>query len=350
MDHPVKLETPPSRPLLITQKSVTRSSSVRSKGINFNTVSPTPGASRSRNQDHSRSLPRDHTATTPRLSFRDTGSPRPDPATLIDRPLPLHQELRTLNIDDQLRLLALKEMAVVAINDSINTLKLKLDTTQKDLQQLRNVIQKSLYKEVHLQKHAPNRQQGLSGLSKNLQRQSVPPPEAGDHNSTIWSNLSKPINFLQQLDTMIQSEMEKSLGGPTEPQREHKRRLPQEPHKPSNLLKPSNDTHEKLPVNLDKYFPTQDPKYRDTDDMFQAVSSSLWSFVSEVKTNMMSTLSDNQESPQNLVDKGGTDEDEESIMNLTEVTEPSFSKEGSDDEQDALDLSMYSSMRQLRKH
>lgn len=334
MEPHIKMETPPSRPLLITQRSVTRSGSIRSKGINFNTVSPTPGSQKTRTQPP-RSIPREH--STLKSSSRENGSPNPDPASLIDRPLPLYQELRNLNIDDQLRLLALKEMAVVAINDSINTLKLKLDTTQKDLQQLRHVIQKSLYKEVH--KHTQKRPSATQNHpTRRAQRQTSPAPDLHDHNSTIWSNLSKPISFLQQLDTMIQSEMEKSLGT-NEPAKEISGQHEQHKQHTHNV---TNSSEEKLPVNLDKYFPaSQDHKYRDTDDMFHAVSSSLWSFVSEVKTNMMSSLADEPEQEEKNEPDGNDD-----TINLIDMSEPSFSK---DEEEDKLDLSMYSSMRQSKK-
>lgn len=332
MEPQIKMETPPSRPLLITQRSVTRSGSIRSKGINFNTVSPTPGSQKTRRQP-ARSIPREHSIL--KSDSRENGSPNPDSASLIDRPLPLYQELRNLNIDDQLRLLALKEMAVVAINDSINTLKLKLNTTQKDLQQLRHVIQKSLYKEVH--KHTQKRPSAPENQpNRRIQRQTSPAPDLHDHNSTIWSNLSKPISFLQQLDTMIQSEMEKSLGT-NEPAKELSAQ--HEQHKHTNVTNPSE---EKLPVNLDKYFPaSQEPKYRDTDDMFHAVSSSLWSFVSEVKTNMMSSLADEPEQEEKNEPDGNDD-----TINLIDMSEPSFSK---DEEEDKLDLSMYSSMRQSKQ-
>lgn len=330
MDHHTKLETPPSRPLLITQRSVTRSGSVRSKGINFNTVSPTPG---NRSKTHvPRTLPKELQAS--QLNFKESGSPTRDRTSLIDCPLPLQQELRTLSIDDQLRLLALKEMAVVAINDSINTLKMKLDSTQKDLLQLRSVIQKSLYKEVHRQNQ--KRPSGPSNSTRHGQVSHA--PDLHDQNSTIWSNLSKPIGFLQHLDTLIQTEMEKSLGSP-EPTKDQKR--VHKTHK-QHSQNPTDLLEEPLPVDIDKYLPpTQSSKYKDTDDMFQAVSSSLWSFVSEVKTNMISSLADH---PQPYEEED-TDEHEDTI-NLIDMSDTSLAKDT--EEEDKLDLSIYSSMRQQK--
>lgn len=354
MDHNVKLTTP-SRPLLITQKSVTRSSSVRSKGINFNTVSPTPGATGSHNDPI-----KGRNEKASKAPAREKGSPGPAELSLIDRPLPLAQELRSLNLDDQLRLLALKEMAVVAINDSINTLKQKLDSTQGELHQLRSIIQKSLSRQVHSQKIVQHRRSNSHSLSKgpkngpkmeasNAANTSIPP----DGSLTLWSNLSKPISFLQQLDSIIQNEMEKSLAPPTQPHREPK--LLNLSHKTQTksrvpvLDQDSTESEEALPVNLDRYLPQHEPKYRNTDDMFQAVSSSLWSFVSEVKTNMMATLSEPQAENQTLHDKGHTEDDEDSLLSLADITEPNLSTEESEDERDHLDLSIYSSMRKSNK-
>lgn len=349
MNHDVRWKTPPSKPLLITQRSVTRSSSVRSKGINFNTVSPTPGAERFRNRGHSE--PKTHNSPNqdaPQVP-RNTVSFELELSSLIDRPLPLNQELRSLSLDDQLRLLALKEMAVVAINDSINNLKQKLSSTQDDLQQLRNVIQRSLYKELHLQRQTRKRNLGGANNTshtpardsfKTLQEQN------NEGNSTIWANLTKPINFLQQLDSMIQNEMEKSLGGTTEQQlhkgQQHNGRK-MLPHQKPHLHKEKEDDHssEKLPVNFDRYLPpSHDSKYKTSEDMFQAVSSSLWSFVSEVKSNMMSTLAENQDAPPN---HDVIDDDDESMISLTE------DRDDSEDDLDKVDLSIYSSMRQSKK-
>lgn len=222
---------------------------------------------------------------------------------------------------------------MVAINDSINTLKMKLDATQKDLLQLRSVIQKSLYKEVHRQNQ--KRPSGPSNSTRHEQKSHT--PDLQDHNYTLWSNLSKPIGFLQHLDTLIQTEMEKSLGSP-DPVKDQKRI--QKPHR-QHSQNPPESLEEPLPVDIDKYLPPmQKPKYMDTDDMFQAVSSSLWSFVSEVKTNMISSLADR---PQGNEETEDPDEHEDTI-NLIDMSDTSLVKET--EEEDKLDLSIYSSMRQ----
>lgn len=155
------------------------------------------------------------------------------------------------DIDDQLRLLALKERSLVETKYQISELNFKLKSKELELHNLRQVIQSSLYKSKsnkNPREEAINstrtRRRTLSGSVN------VEPPPAQD--SKLWNGLQKPLNFLNQVDAMLLNEFEKSL-------------------------RPSDDSQ----------------SYK--DDVFQSVSTSLWSFVNDVKTNVMSSLTEDGE-------------------------------------------------------
>ena len=65
-----------------------------------------------------------------------------------DVPLPSQDKLIAMDIDEQLRYLALKEMCIVELKDNINNLNNKLKHHNKELHKLREIIQRSLYKEL----------------------------------------------------------------------------------------------------------------------------------------------------------------------------------------------------------
>lgn len=362
----------PSQPLLLRTGSVVRSisrSNSRSRGINFVTVSPSPVLDRS--------LERTATSVSGIPALPARLSPAPHQEFRFDFPLPLADQLTDLDIDEQLRLLALKEMAVVEVKDSIANLKAKLDSTELDLHRLRKAIQRSLYQEMSL--HQPRRQRQSSnpreealtsmkqgrrrsssflGMSpKNsyeLQREpAVSTPGLVEKTSNLWLNLSKPITFIQQIDTMLQNEFEKSLAGDAAQQPNTPLQRLQKPKEATSASQDPAPFQDKalvdlLPVDLDKHFAkTENAEPRLNDDIFQAVSSSLWSFVSDVKTNMMSSLEGEdgirkQEFQFNL--------DNGSAFSVTEHTEPSspIDYRNSDDE-DEVDFSMYSTMRRQAK-
>lgn len=370
------LATPPPQPMQFHKASLNRSTS-RSRGINFNTVSPSPKAL----------LDRGHTtealARTPlfQASLQPEAYTSPPQLSPLghqefryDVPLPLAEQLSTLDIDEQLRLLALKEMTVVEIKDCMTNMKAKLESTENDLHLLRQVIQRSLYKEMNLQKPRQRqtsnpREEALASMKQGRRRSSsyaglvgtsprkstesdrekepvlkATTPQTSDRLSAIWSNFSKPISFIQNLDTMIQNEFEKSLAGdqhPITPLNSRAQKLRTEASdSPLKDKSTSLDGLESFPKHTDG---------RD-EDMFQAVSSSLWTFVNDMKTNMIASLNEplkppkrKQEAVYNL--------DNGSAVSLTERTEPSspieFLQNSDDDEAEQVDLAMYSNMRRL---
>lgn len=387
MSLPPRFETPPSKQYTIRKESVTRPSSTRSKGINFNTVSPyytttsqptpTANASCSGDSDISASSPNPLTSAAPASTEFH-----------YDYPLPATHQLASMDIDEQLRLLALKEMTQVEVNDRINTLKSKLNSVDSDIRKLREIIQKSLYKEMSLQQLAPRqrqvsnpREEALQSMKTGRRRSSsLVPRTSADLDSarkdqtekhqlsSLWNNLSKPITFIHQLDNIIHTEMERSLNNDKlssdDPHAHHsssnqrtespQRLLPDSEPSPSKSKFP--ESPEKLTVDLDKYFPKSENTAQQyippqTEDMFLSVSSSIWSFVNEVKTNVMATVADepvaskpNTQETVSLLDNldGG------SPLNLIEITEPSSPLSESDADKDEVDLTIYSSMRRKK--
>lgn len=344
---------------------VSRSNS-RSKGINFNTVTPSP--LKTVNTISHNKLPETVTSkhqqrinSHGQIDRQSQGSAQKQHLH-YDFVLPLADQLNALDIDEQLRLLALKEMNVVEIKDGISDLKNKLNQTERDLRQLRELIQRSLYKEMVV--HSPKspkqrngqvrtRQRNVSGADgRSIELKENQPP---DRLSKIWSNFSKPITFIHQIDSMIQNEFEKSLGGdypslPTNPPKEsindpskeinHRQREYNSDPSPlkdrTNYNNPSSYYH-----NLLQY--SESP-----EDMLEAVSSSLWSFVNNMKANMLATLNDQTEitgkPPPPESETAGiddlTNQDDISMDALALSDEESFSEEI-----DEVDLTIYSSMR-----
>lgn len=372
--------------------SIKRSNSTRSKGINFNVaISPlainqTPpslkGSHRKTGSYDAKSV------HLPKLPESSPGSSTPDspiPSALeelkYDLPLPLMDQLMGMDIDDQLRLLALKEMSIVEIKDSIGNLTSKLQRNEKELHSLREVIQRSLYKELNssnpkLNKETQSntnvtrpqrqnsnpREEAIASTKNRTRRRTLSSSSGGAapvllsqqpsqnpdkqvrRNSTLWSNLSKPLNLIQQFDSMLQHEFEKSMipqqnfEAPSRATHSHKSRhsedsisslgsisSPLNSRSRSFNEKPSND-------ELDQYFAQQSGiskgkgdgltltgNHINSDDMLQAVSSSIWSFVNDVKTNVLSSLGDD-EAPESggHVTKGSLDfNDQKEINDLT---------------------------------
>ncbi|ODV64705.1 hypothetical protein HYPBUDRAFT_154304 [Hyphopichia burtonii NRRL Y-1933] len=383
---------------------ITRSSSLRSKtkGINFNlAVSPIsshPSPSNANGHKRSSSIlsntqvPSQQSLpqlpeNSPLITVPNSPIPSATEELKFDVPLPLSEHLQTLEIDDQLRLLALKEMSVVEIRDNINNLNNKLNRNEKELHRLREVIQKSLYRELSGQNLTANgrgvrqnsnprdeaiastkigpRRRTLSSTSPNAvvntsTNDNIPldPISKQDseskHKSALWSNLSKPLNLIQQFDNILTQEFEKSLipspnsqqyfnnknqnhdythsntSAHPHPQAQpfHSRKLSlsststdgRKRHSEDSLsstsasassipspLKSKSDNRSKSNIDLDQYFPpASDPilaetiksksRNRTSEDMLQSVSSSIWSFVNDVKSNVLSSLGEDEES------------------------------------------------------
>lgn len=311
-------------------RSTDQSSSSR-KGFNINiAVSPISVSSptlASQKPSHTLSRSHSHSLKHRRGSSTSTNNPLPqllEDADSNNKPgwadnqqndsqglkynleLPSDEHLASLEIDDQLKFLALKEMGIVELKDKISQLNLILHKSETDLHRLRELIQRSLYKEMNV---------GYGGASKQVRQTSNPREEAIastknrtrrrtlsssnspskylpvsgqselDSKSRLWSNLSKPLGFIQQLDTMLQNEFEKSLM----PQQNSKAQpRTSEDSNSSPLRSRSKNNNVDLPTEwspLRSLLPQR--ATRNPEEMFQAVSSSIWSFVNDVRENML---------------------------------------------------------------
>lgn len=207
---------------LNASRGMTRSTSIR--GLNLNTISPkiTPNSS-----FHKRSI----SVLLPLPQVEKPYQPKND----HDVPLPPMDQLSRLDIDEQLRLLAFKEMSMVEIKDNITSLSQTLEVHEKEIHKLREVIQRSLYKELNsphgnvlpltlspvLNRVSNPREEAIASTRRRTSSvtspNSVPPKTTGNahenRNSKLWSSISKPLNMLQQFDTMLQNEFERSLAG-----------------------------------------------------------------------------------------------------------------------------------------
>lgn len=373
-----KLSTP--SPLPAKRAHLLARSNSRSKGINFNTVTPSPLKAMSPRQGSNRKPSTEVKSSPYHFHTANAGHSIPAASAPLnydlqyDFVLPLAEQLRGLDLDEQLRLLALKEMNVVEIKDGISRLKGKLDQTESDLRQLREIIQRSLYKEMNVHRPAKSllpRHANLKPHSSARQgrkrapsgphtprifsesKENQPPP--ADRLSKLWSSLSKPMSFIQQIDSMLLNEFEKSLTG--EPQMQTM--LESMPSNQQAYDSDPSPLKDKSNYNTSQATPKQ--YYLQTlhssgvpDDMFQAVSSSLWSFMNDMKQNMLATLNEQTDSA-----KGTTDEQtqEAPLIDLNsspksdhELTSPVANLDMNDEElsDDEVDLTMYSSMRRKK--
>ena len=314
------------------------------KGINFNiavTPSTTTEDGKSKNQTN---IKEEVTGglVEGNKSVMEEQSSNAVPAAIkklrYEVPLPPEEQLANLTIEEQTSLLALKEMSVVYLKDSINQLTRKLDKSEEEVHKLREVIQRSLYKEV-TPKYAKEGEQTKGGRARQVsnprdeavantqnksrrkgrmssggdvtskdepvQSQGQTPQSSPQGSHSIWSNISKPLNLLQQFDTMLQNDIEKLLlqDSPDSPadgelkpadtnvniegKRQNDRgldKLKSSKVRDKNHSQDTSDTNGREEKNEHR----QARGEQVHDDFFHAVSSSVWSFVNDVKANMMS--------------------------------------------------------------
>ncbi|KAK6203471.1 topoisomerase I damage affected protein 11 [Scheffersomyces amazonensis] len=331
-----------------TKKSLgglSRSGSVRSKGFNLNLAVSPSGSTPSTQVPTSSGLRKSCSITTNSLqqvtedpSPFPSMSPTPNSITTelkYDLPLPSQDQLVSMNIDEQLRLLALKEMAVVEIKDAVNNLNKKLEKHDKELHGLREIIQRSLYKELTIsatknaesgdanspasrpRQNSNPRDEAIASIKNRRRRtlssnshpniagilnSSEPGIDDGDikSNSKIWSSLSKPLNFIQQIDTMLSNEFEKSLiptTSATNPSNSYNPRRSEDSISSygSSVPSPLKSKSSSMNTNpdIDQYLNTEygAPAVKsNAEDMIHTVSSSIWTFVNDVKTNVLASL------------------------------------------------------------
>lgn len=311
------------KPLTLSKqrKSLTRSNSIRSKGIGLNLAVSPVNAGIGSSAVHQRSVSNSSNVSS-LAQVTEYGHDSQSPASYeshnrgsedlkYDVPLPPSSEIASLGLEDQLRLLALKEMSVVEIKDSITSLQQKLNNHEKELHKLRELIQSLLYNELQINEKADQpqrrrqnsnpREEAIANSRKNRKSAYI------DDKSSLWSNLSKPLSLIQQFDTMLQNEFEKSLinHAPTKQTSQsqpvtnqqlhstlhkHRSRLSEDSSSstssmPSPLKSKSTKSD---PINLDELIQEEDHP----EDMIHTVSNSIWSFMNEVKTNVLSSMNE----------------------------------------------------------
>lgn len=331
---------------IMNRKSIGTS---RGKGISLNlAVSPVNGnnaVSTSRSSFSPSSIDKNNYISEYLETYGETGSLHGHGDLKYDFPLPPTELLSLLDIEEQLRLLALKEMFLVELKDNINELTIKLEQNETELHRLREVIQKSLYKELNNTSSKTTRHQRLASNpreeaisnTRNKSRRSlsfasssksvhlsepITEPvfeESPDSKSqsTLWSNLSKPLHLIQQFDTMLLQEFEKSLIVSELSEANKDTVSKSTVNVPNTQRKPllSVSSVESIPSPLkSKSMKSVDTKHNinnayskakpfssisnpdtKTEDMIQTVSTSIWSFVNEVKTNVLSSLGDSEQ-------------------------------------------------------
>ena len=320
----------------------------KSRGLNVFAVSPLGARNMQRTQSNESNTSQTLASTRRRSSMMsntqlpllpeseaDSNTSRSSPTPNYDIPLPLNEQLLQMSIDEQLRILALKEMAIVQRKEQIQNLHKKLRSEEGELRKLREVVQKSLYQEISgaasntankLNRQRTNsnpRDQAIESIkakrrssSGATQQLELSPVENNKRSSKIWSGLTKPLNMLQQFDTMLQNEFEKSLVLDKERQQQQEqqtrhpeqhiqqqhlqRQLARDPNRVSYQLRSSEDSMNSNSAitsplqsgtsqTLSEYRNNQD---RHSDDMIHTVSASIWSFVNDVKENVLASLNE----------------------------------------------------------
>lgn len=185
-----------------------------------------------------------------------------------------------LSLDEQIRILALREMAVVELSDQISELQGSLEKLRSETLHLRNLIKKTVHTQI------------AADATPHLSSQN----QASIH--PLWENLSRPLNMLLQFDLLLQAEIEKSMAPTTV--REPKSR------RPSSDLKPFKN-NSVIPLNSAQ-ITTSSPEQWNKELLLQNVSSSIYSFVNDVKTNVMVSLGDEDNS---RLDSNARDTDDE---------------------------------------
>ncbi|RLV89545.1 Topoisomerase I damage affected protein 11 [Spathaspora sp. JA1] len=341
-----------------SSSKLSRSASLRTKGLNIYAVSPiatTP-------------TPTKPKTPIPNSAPKQTSHESTKPDLKYDVALP--EKLSTLKIEEQLRLLALKEMSIVEIKDSIKTLHSKLALHEQELYKLRKSIQSSLHKEITntvtaaATTTASKQPRTSRSNSKPTSNKPRVLQESNAANS-LWNGISKPLNML---DTYLQQEFEKSIIP-----EQHQHQQQQQQHIASQTHKLT--THRSHSSSQGSYSSigsntsplrgksktmntTHNPSHNRhsfvTDDMIQTVSSSIWSFVNDVKSNVLSSLTDedytiiteNKQPPTTFnLENGSTvslTSKEHEISDFQEEDDfDFFDSVVTDEEDDKLDLSMY---------
>ncbi|CEP62163.1 Tda11p LALA0_S04e09274g [Lachancea lanzarotensis] len=260
-EHPLRNASP----RLASKSKLPRSNTVKRLSLIQPVVSPF-------------STPQEHRQTIRFDTRRQSQSAISDHSRSSSGASELHPQTESgSSVSSLLQLLANKELELLETKRKIEELRkglineeaqLQLQTQQ--LQDLKNQVGRTVYAGVDDHKNVKNGR-GPSNLVQPSQSAVEEPSQSVSNRESMWS---KPLTFFNQFDQLIQHELEKKL---------HWDEVP---------------SPTKTPVRQ------TDPGSKPSDDVLENVSSSLWSFVSDVKTGLMGineepTSQESQKHPRN---------------------------------------------------
>ncbi|KAH3665389.1 hypothetical protein OGAPHI_003573 [Ogataea philodendri] len=220
-------------------------------------------------------------------------------------------------LSDELRLLASKEMEILEIKQQIKNLITRKRTLEFETQDLKIVIEKQLVGQITSSQKSSSRNKGLfekhtpkspSSMQKHRMKSvdvsddpllegelSEPRLESttsvDEEDSKSW--FSKPLNLIQQIDSLIYQEIEKLHITPFAGVNS----IEEETHVGASLDVKNNDLDAPLqdqgaqsynllgtPIKSTRTRPELDSN--NTKDVMQSVSNKLWNFVNDVKQNL----------------------------------------------------------------
>lgn len=194
-------------------------------------------------------------------------------------------ESQSQELSTRFQLLASKEMEILEVTNAIKELTNKRRALQREIVEIKSKLQGDIVKKV-INNNRVSPARNRSKLGGQVPKSMVNSNEGIRSNSTSQSEaqadsswLSKPINFLQKFDSVITHELT-NLDMPQQPRRNEKYILRKEQRKLTPILdSKGREISSPLRSLADK------PA---APEIVQSVSDHIWSFVSEVKSNMMS--------------------------------------------------------------
>lgn len=173
------------------------------------------------------------------------------------------QDLKNNDFNDSLRELALKEMKIIELKDQLKLIQQKIDKEENELKALKLKIGSNFNSPIQNQTNQTNN----NSLQHKSPEKDTPlisnndKEEKAKKRQSVWS---KPINFLNQFDQILQNEIE---------------RLNREAFPSQNIRQhPAETLNENDELNTEP---------SNSKDVLNTVSNSLWSFVSDVKHGLL---------------------------------------------------------------
>ncbi|CDK25260.1 unnamed protein product [Kuraishia capsulata CBS 1993] len=264
----------------------------------------------------------------PDLTHVPTTSPQPTALQDVASPptTPKRSSVEVQNEDDlsnNLRMLAAKEMDVLEIGQKIKEMIETKRAMERDLERLKKKVERALVEQMQSGinsssnaskgsrpnffnlpgnnsgngSRSPLRPRSQSPVRRNLKfggRQNSGYSENSEYSNNEtkgWGNnlFSKPLNFFQQFDTIIQNEFEK-LHIPT---------VSEDKERESSSRGSSSSSFDNLEYSKEINEPIKSLAHNNSrsQEVVNSMTNQLWSFVNEVKSNLLSH-DDSDDSPE----------------------------------------------------